>query len=729
MLDKILQKITKESSDSKLIERAFRFAQNAHRGQKRESGEDFIIHPIKVAEILTEMRLDSQTIAAGFLHDVPDDTERTIEDIEKEFGKEIAFLVGGVSKLGKLRYPKEGLQTPPVEQRKEEPIDLRAENLRKMFFAMAEDLRVILIKLVDRLHNMQTLSALPPQTQRRIALETMEIFAPIAERLGMGEMRGSLEDLSFSYLYPKEHRWLLENVKEKYEKRTDYLQTVKPVLLDILKKEKIKVLDVHVRAKHYWSLYQKLLRYDMELDKIYDLVALRIIAKDTKTCYKILGIIHKHWKPLPGRIKDYIALPKPNRYRALHTTVFCLDGKVTEFQIKTPQMHQEAEYGICAHWAQKEKVDLQTGAKKFAWIAQLKDWQKEITRPKEFLEGLKIDFFKNRIFVFTPKGDVIDLPEEACPIDFAYAVHSRIGDHCAGAKINGKLSSLSQILKNGDAIEIIIDQSRKPSRDWLDSVKTSLARSHIKNWFKKESRPENLSRGLDILDQNFKQIQRTTFQNLPKNKKEELLKVFPYKDLESLIVAVGEGELSSKEILKVLIKEKDIFSPAKSRASAGQKRKASAKKETKAQEIVLAGQTGIQVHLSKCCLPQPGDEIKAYITKNRGASVHKVNCRNIIIAQKKWPRKIVEASWQSPEKAVYPVSLKIGVEDRLGLFKDITSVIAGMGINILSMEGGTQPKNKPTAVNIKVEISGFEELDRLFWQLKQIKGVTEVRKV
>jgi len=403
-MSNLFQQIIKKTSDAKLIKRAYNFAEEAHRGQKRASGKDYISHPLRVAQILNEMKLDSKTVAAGFLHDVVDDTERTIDDIEKEFGKEIAFLVQGVSKLGKLRYPKEELEVKSMEARIESPIDFRAENLRKMFFAMGEDLRVVLIKLADRLHNMETLGFLSPEKQQRIALETLEIFAPLADRLGIGEFRMALRDLSFPYLYPKEYQWLMENVKEKYEARQKYLEKVTPVIKEFLKKEKIKPIDMHSRAKSYWSLYQKLLRNEVNFDKIHDLVALRIIVKDIASCYKVLGIIHKYWRPLPEKIHDFIALPKPNGYRGLHTTCFCLDGKITELQIKTPEMHSEAETGICAHWAYKEKVDLGARGSKFTWIQQLQEWQKNVSKPKEFLEGLKIDFFKNRIFALTPKA-------------------------------------------------------------------------------------------------------------------------------------------------------------------------------------------------------------------------------------------------------------------------------------------------------------------------------------
>jgi len=584
----IQQKILKNAPDQKLVKKALTFAEEAHRGQKRASGEDYFIHPLNVALILSEMKLDSPTIVAGLLHDVLDDTKKTVDDIEREFGKEVSFLVQGVSKLGKLRYPKEELEIKSITARVANPIDLRAENLRKMFFAMGEDLRVVLIKLADRLHNIETLGALPPDKQQRIALETLEIFAPLADRLGIGEFRIKLKDIPFPYLYPKEYRWLMENVKEKYEARQKYVEKVTPIIKDFLRKDKIKVLDVHSRAKSYWSLYQKLLRHDMNFDKIYDLVALRIIVKDVASCYKALGIIHKHWRPLPQKIQDFIALPKPNGYRGLHTTCFCIDGKITEFQIKTPEMHQEAENGICAHWAYKENVNLSTQNNKFAWVKQLQDWQKEVSQSKEFIEGLKIDFFKNRIFVFTPKGDVIDLPEGATPVDFAYAVHSEIGNRCAGAKVSGKIIALSEPLKNGEVVEIIVDKNKRPTRDWLSFVKTSLARSNIKSWLKQGSS----SSGLD-------------------------------REIKKEVIAIPQKSSAPAILEKPSANTRGIF---------------------------LAGEKGLQVYLAKCCHPQPGEEIKAYVTKNRGASIHKAACSNMILVQKKWPQKIVEASWAIEDK-------------------------------------------------------------------------------
>lgn len=661
----LIQKIVKSSSDSNLVEKAFEFAKEAHCGQKRASGEEYIQHPIRVAQILTEMRLDPRAIAAGFLHDVPDDTNKTLKDIEKEFGREVAFLVEGVSKLGKLRYPKNDLEVKSAKARLIEPIDLRAENLRKMFFAMAQDLRVVLIKLADRLHNMETLGSLPPEKQRRIALETLEIFAPLANRLGIGDIKGKLEDTAFPFIYPKEFEWLMKNVKEKYEEQEKYLAKVKPVFKKILEKENIAVIDIHSRTKHYWSLYQKLLRHEMNFDKIYDLVALRVIVSDVKSCYGVLGVIHKLWRPLPYRIKDYIAFPKPNNYKALHTTCFCLDGKITEFQIKTQEMHDEAEYGITAHWAHKEGVNLKNQRKKFAWVQQLRDWQKEALKSGEFMESLKIDFFKNRIFVFTPKGDVIDLPEGATPVDFAYAVHTDIGQHCSGTKINGKIGTLSQPLQNGDVVGILTDKNKKPSRDWLEFVKTSFARSRIKR-----------------------------------------------------VLKIGQSDISSKEIIAGLAKEDEIFKkqhlpPYKPREKQG--------------NIFLAGQTGIQMYLAKCCQPQQGQEIKAYLTKSRGASVHKADCKNFVKFQKKCPQKIVEASW--PSKEPYAASLEIQAQDRVGLLSDISLAISKLGINIINCQTKTKPGEESALISADIEISGWEDLDRLFYRLRQIEGITDIKKI
>lgn len=475
-LAKLLKQIEQISGDdpqsTDLVRRAYEFAQNAHQGQKRSSGDPYFNHCLKTAEILVNMRLDATTVAAGLLHDVAEDTKYTLDDIKKNFGEEIAFLVAGITKLGKIKY--RGDQQ-------------RVENLRKMFLAMAEDIRVILIKLADRLNNMETLQFLPIEKQRRIALETMEIYVPLAHRLGMGEIKGHLEDLAFEYLYPKEYKWVIDNLSEKYHERENYIKKIKPIIQDELIKENIQPIKIDARAKHYWSLYNKLLKYDMNFDKIHDLVAVRLVVNSIEECYGALGVIHKLWRPLPGKIKDYIALPKPNGYQSLHTTVFCLDGKITEFQIRTPKMHDEAELGIAAHWLYTEKNKPKSGAKvndkKFSWISQIREWQNEVSGSQEFLESLKIDFFRDRIFVFTPKGDIKDLPQGSSVIDFAFAVHTDLGYHMMGAKINGKMRSIYDQLENEDVVEIIKTKKEAViSRDWLKAAKTHSARNKIRHY-------------------------------------------------------------------------------------------------------------------------------------------------------------------------------------------------------------------------------------------------------
>lgn len=463
----------RNSSEVAAIEKAFRFAEKYHEGELRYSGEPYLVHPFAVAQTLAGMQLDTNTIVAGLLHDTcesaPEEEKAARKkEIEKEFGKDVAFLVEGVTKLGKLRAHGE---------------ERYLENMRRMFLSIAQDVRVVLIRLADRLHNMQTLSAVPQHKQKRIADETLEIYAPLAGRLGMGKLRGELEDLSFPFSYPKEYDALIDQIKERREHKEVYLAKVKYKLREELKKAKIGIVSIDARVKHVFSLYRKLQRHNNNLDEIYDVVALRVVVKNIEDCYAALGIVHKLWRPLPGRIKDYIALPKPNGYQSIHTTVFCLDGEITEFQIRTEKMHDEAEHGIAAHWIYTHQGKPKAGgtvSKSLKWIAQIREWQQESNGTKEFLENLKIDVFKSRIFVFTPTGDVIDLPEGATPIDFAYLVHSEIGNHCAGAKVNDKMTSLEHHLKNGDKCEIIVQKSRKPSRSWLSFVKTNYAKSKIR---------------------------------------------------------------------------------------------------------------------------------------------------------------------------------------------------------------------------------------------------------
>ena len=471
MLEKIINYF-QNPEEKTLIKSAYDLAHGAHRGQKRAGGEPYIGHPFSVALTLAKMNLDAETVAAALLHDVVEDTKFTINDIKEEFGENVAFLVSGVTKLDKIQYS--GIET-------------RVENLRKMFLAMAQDIRVVLIKLADRYHNMQTLGDKPEEKDRkRIALETLEVYAPIANRLGMGELKGQLEDMAFEYLNPEEFARLKNEVEEKYEAHKRYIEKLEPLLCEVLKKEKIFPLEINARTKHLYSLYKKLLRYQMNFDKIHDLVAARIILNNVEDCYLALGVIHQTWKPAPGLIKDYIAMPKPNGYQSLHTSVFGPDGKITEIQIRTKDMHEKAENGIAAHWAYKEQKYNDSGYRKtnfkeLAWVEQIREWQKAVRGSDEFFDLLKIDFFKDRIFVLTPKGDVFDLPEGATPVDFAYNIHSTVGHECVGAKVNGKIAPLDAKLESGDLVEILTQKNKKPSPDWLNFVKTNLAKDRIKS--------------------------------------------------------------------------------------------------------------------------------------------------------------------------------------------------------------------------------------------------------
>jgi len=457
------------------IREAFELAKTSHADQKRHSGEPYFNHVLLTAEYIASWGLDQATIIAGLLHDVVEDTNYPLEKIKERFGGEVAFIVDGVTKLGKIKY---------------RGVERQVENLRKMILALSQDIRVIIVKLADRLHNMHTLNAVPPQKQKRIALETMEIYAPLAYRLGMQKISGELEDLSFPYIYPREYRWLIDHTKEKYEEREQYIEKAKPMVTEALQKANVELISIDSRAKRYSSLYKKLLRYDMDIEKIYDLVALRIVVKSVEDCYAALGVIHNIWPPLPNRIKDYIALPKPNGYRSLHTTVFCVDNKITEIQIRTQEMHEESETGIAAHWiyeqtkgtkAYNERQSSSSDKKEIQWVQQLRNWQKELTgNPEEFLESLKIDFFRDRIFAITPKGEVIDLPAGATPVDFAYQIHTEVGNSCTGAKVNGKIVPLEYQLKSGDIVDIITQKNKKPSESWLNFVKTTGARGHIR---------------------------------------------------------------------------------------------------------------------------------------------------------------------------------------------------------------------------------------------------------
>src|SRR3989344_5600581 len=557
LLEKILKNQNFNETYRGLIQKAYLRAELVHRGQRRLSGEDYITHPLHAAYLLSELGMDSTTIAACLLHDTLEDTNLEPEDLRGEFGQEITFLVEGVTKLGKIEYS-------PDSPNKKTALE-NINSLKKMFFAMAEDIRAILIKLADRYHNMETLKYQSKISQKRIALETLEIYAPIAARLGMGRLKGQLEDMAFPYVYPLEYAQLIKKVKEKYADRIKYIDRTKPIIKKHLTDANVQILEMDSRAKHYYSLYGKMLRKEMDLDKIFDLVAMRIIVPDIKSCYEALGVIHKHYTPLPGLIKDYIALPKPNGYQSLHTTIFCEKGRVVEIQIRTPTMHEYGENGIAAHWAYSEggkKKGIMANVKEVRWINQLKNFLKE-SSPGEGLSNLKIDFFKHRIFAFTPKGEVKDLPDGATPIDFAYAIHTDLGHMTRGAKINGKIVPLHHELKNGDVVEIIKGKDKKPSFDWLKIVKTAEARKKIKSFFK---------------------------------------------ELEE-----KESPEPEKQKIKLIEKTKDLNGGPSSVIGVP----------------IIQGQKGLLYKLAKCCNPTTEHKIKGYLTVNRGVSIHIATCSNI----------------------------------------------------------------------------------------------------
>jgi GTP pyrophosphokinase len=594
-----IQKIIKRSSDPKLIESAFEFAEEAYKEKYRLSGENYIIHATRVASMLDKMNLDPPTIALGILHDILDDVPDSakkfeIKELEKKFGKEISRLIEKNSQLSRVRYSLSiGIKEKKTLTRE------KFENLRKMFLALSGDLRVVLVELVSRLDGLNSLHYLPEDQQKLYALETLQIFVSIADRLGMSEIRRNLEDMAFSYLFPDRFKWLKENIEEQYEEREKYLKKFIPHLKKILKKERVKVLDINYRAKSYWSTYQKLLTHGMNFNEIHDLLALRIITANIESCYKTLGIIHKRFKPISEEINDYIAKPKSNGYRSLHTTVFSNEGKINEIQIRTEEMQKEAEYGICAHWSYKEKIDLQKEGEKFEWVnpvrsqGELEKIQKKQTSNgvkdiPDFWKTFEIDFFPNQVFTFTPKGDVFALPKNSTPVDFAYAVHSDIGNHCETAKISGKIVPLNHILENGDIVEIAINKNKTPSKDWLAFVKTSLAKSQIRK----------------LTDQdksNFK---------------------FPIPGF----------------IRKTLT---EISEASKKKAEEKQKIK-----EKSAKQLYLSGQKGMLIHIAKCCNPQPGDDVCAYLAQNRSAILHKTSCDNLKKITEKFPEKIIDASWE-----------------------------------------------------------------------------------
>ncbi|MBA1336816.1 MAG: GTP pyrophosphokinase [Firmicutes bacterium] len=719
MLEKLINKIEQYSPDMDLdlVIKAYNYAQQAHEGQKRISGDPYINHPAHVAMILAELELDLTTIVAGLLHDVIEDTAFTIQDIEKSFGSDIALLVDGVTKLGKLTY-----QTKEEEQ---------AENLRKMFVAMARDIRVILIKLADRVHNMRTLGYMAEAKRKEKAKETLEIYAPIAHRLGMSKIKWELEDLALRYMDPKGYYELVERVAKKRLEREEYIKEVVTELREKLDEMSISG-KIEGRPKHFYSIYKKMVYQNKTFEQIFDLTAIRIIVDTIKDCYGVLGTVHTMWKPIPGRFKDYIAMPKPNMYQSLHTTVIGPKGEPLEIQIRTWDMHRIAEFGIAAHWMYKEsRKDQDEFDKKLTWLRQLMEWQRDLKDAKEFMEALKIDLFTDEVFVFTPKGEVIDLPNGSTPVDFAYKIHSGVGNSCVGAKINGKIVPLEYKLKNGDIVEILTSaNSPGPSRDWLKIVKSSSARNRIRQWFKKEKREENIEKGKDILEKEMRRQGLNISELMRTDTVDKVLKRFGFQAIDDLYATVGYGGLTTHQVL-------NRFKDELKKQKASEEKRAEVIQQTQEPQvrkgevdqqtgILVKGIPNIMVRFAKCCNPVPGDEIVGYITKGRGVSVHRVDCPNAK-DQLNDHNRLIEVEWHNQEtkNVSYMADLQIKAYDRSGLLSDVTTILTELKIPVKAVNARANRDNT-AVINITLSINDTRQLTQVIKKIKAVDSVSEV---
>ncbi|WPC41280.1 bifunctional (p)ppGpp synthetase/guanosine-3',5'-bis(diphosphate) 3'-pyrophosphohydrolase [Clostridium sp. JS66] len=719
MLKKLIEKIDKNciNVDKKMVEKAYNLAYEAHKEQKRESGEPYIMHPVEVACILAEMGMDTSTITAGLLHDVIEDTEYTYEDICSEFSVEVANLVDGVTKLGKIQY-----------KTKEEQ---QADNVRKMLLAMAKDIRVILIKLADRMHNMRTLKYMPVEKQKEKAKETFDIYAPLAHRLGMSKIKWELEDLAFRYINPNEYYFIVRKISEKREEREEYIGEVIQQLENNLDRAGISS-DIDGRPKHFYSIYRKMVNKNKTIDQIFDLTAVRILVETVKDCYAALGIVHTIYKPIPGRFKDYIAMPKPNMYQSLHSTVIGPQGKPFEIQIRTFAMHKTAEYGIAAHWKYKEGVETADDIdKKLTWLREILEWQRETSDAEEFMEGFKIDLFSDEVFVFTPKGTVINLPYEATPIDFAYKIHTDIGNRCTGAKVSGKMVPLDYHLKTGEIVEILASTTPKgPSIDWLSIVKSNQAKSKIRAWFKKAKREENIVKGKELLEKETKK-QGYNFGEFAKGEiLETTLKRYNMNSIDDLYAAVGVGAVTQSNVvlklkelyLKNAKHEVDDWKAVEEQLNKNNKQNRPKKDQP---GIIVKGESNLLVRFAKCCNPVPGDEIVGYITKGRGVSIHRKDCKNVDFLLKNEDNKLVEVSWGRPKGAEYIAEIEISAEDREGILAEAMEIISNSNTYLYAVNA-KPPKNGIATINIKLKISSVDDLKLVMKKIKRIRNIIDV---
>ena len=724
MLEELISKIKANGNnvDIDLVKKAYDLAFEAHKEQKRESGEPYIIHPISVAMILADMGMDTNTIVAGLLHDVIEDTDYTYEDISNIFNVEVANLVDGVTKLGKIKY-----------KSKEEQ---QADNVRKMLLAMAKDIRVIIIKLADRLHNMRTLKYMKPEKQKKKAQETLDIFAPLAHRLGISKIKWELEDLCLRYIHPEEYYDLVNMIAEKRVEREKFISRIIEELKENLDKANIDS-DIEGRPKHFYSIYRKMVNKHKSIEQIFDLTAIRILVNTVKDCYAVLGIVHTIYKPIPGRFKDYIAMPKPNMYQSLHTTVIGSEGKTFEIQIRTFEMHRTAEYGIAAPWKYKSGVtgtdskDM-TFENKLTWLRDILEWQKEAVDATEFMEGFKLDLFSDEIFVFTPKGVVINLPAGATPIDFAYKIHTDIGNKCVGAKVNGKIVTLDYKLKTGEIVEILTSSSsRGPNIDWLNIANSNQARSKIKQWLRKARREENLERGKEMLEKECKK-QSLVFSDLCKGPLyDKLLKRYHLNNVEEIYVAVGEGELLSSTVISKL-KENVVKQVSEEELNKNiEEQIAKTERQTKKKQsygVTVKGLNNIMVRFARCCNPVPGDDIAGYITKGRGVSVHRKDCSNFKAIVEKQREKVVDVSWGTEKGTAYVAELEVKAEDRMCLLSDVMLVITDSNLSLLSLNAKSG-KNGVANINIQVKIDNIEQLKELMKKIRRLQGILDVYRV
>ncbi len=720
------------SADISQVEKAYQIANEAHKSQVRKSGEPYIIHPIYVAIILAKLEMDKETIIAGLLHDVVEDTVMTEEDLTKEFGPEVALLVDGVTKLGKLSYDAD-------------KIEVQAENLRKMFLAMAKDIRVIIIKLADRLHNMSTLQHMTPEKQKEKARETMDIYAPIAQRLGISKIKIELEDLSLKYLEPEAYYDLVEKIAQRKSAREAYVNSLVEEVGAVLKEAGIQA-RIMGRAKHFFSIYKKMVNQNKTLDQIYDLFAIRIIVADVKDCYATLGVIHENYTPIPGRFKDYIAMPKPNMYQSLHTTLIGPSGQPFEIQIRTEEMHRTSEYGIAAHWKYKESNNgnaIGGEEEKLSWLRQILEWQQGTSDNREFMSLLKndLDLFADTVFCFTPNGDVKTLPMGSTPIDFAYNIHSAVGNKMVGAKVNGKLVPIDYVISNGDQLEILTSaNSNGPSRDWLNIVKSTQARNKINQWFRHQFKDENVQRGKEMLN-NYCKSKGINLGDINKSEyQDKVQKKYGFRDWESVLAAVGHGGLREAQIINRMLEEyrktarMQITDRQILDGAAENKEKTDSRKDAgRKSGIIVKGLTDVAVHFSKCCSPVPGDEIVGFVTRGRGVSIHRTDCSNIIQLPQIDRERLIDAEWQqgAAEEELgfgrYQAEIRIFSHNRTGLLVDISKVFTEREIDIVSINSRVSKKGIAT-ISVAFHTKGKDELNSVIEKIRQIESVYDIER-